>query len=388
MSVYETDIVIVGGGIAGQSLAAALVDAAGAGRGAAGGVGSGTVRVVVVESENTLGHHTSSRSASQMQPSYGPPGIRALTAATLGLMPGIERALGTSILSPRPLIWCGLRGSAAQADSVLASVPDAREGSIAEAVSRLPALRASALESIAFDKNAQEVDVTALLGYYRERMRTGGVTVLYGSAVSDAQPFADGWRVTAGSNEIRARIVVNAAGAWADPLAGLFGKAPRGLQPYRRTITVAAATGRAVDPSWPMASDMGDTFYFRPQGTEILASPLEDTPSVAEDARPRPSDVADVTQRINAVTDLALGRSTRSWTGLRTLSPSGLPIVGREPGDPTFYWLAGQGGYGIQTSAALGRMVAADLLGHDAGLGDDVAAAFARLAPEPGPATA
>ncbi|MDF2444657.1 MAG: D-arginine dehydrogenase [Subtercola sp.] len=370
MTAYETDIVIVGGGIAGQSLAAALVDTA-----------RDALRILVVESENTLGHHTSSRSASQMQPSYGPPEIRALTSATLGLMPGIERALGTSILSPRPLIWCGLRGSEVQADSVLASVPDAREGSIAEAVTRLPALRASALESIAFDENAQEVDVTALLGYYRERMRAGGVRVLQGSAVSDARPIVDGWSVTAGPNEIRARIVVNASGAWADPLAGLFGKAARGLQAYRRTITVAPATGRAVDPSWPMACDMGDTFYFRPQGSEILASPLEDVPSVAEDAKPRSSDSADAVQRINDVTDLALGEPSRSWTGLRTLSPTGLPIVGREPGDPTFYWLAGQGGYGIQTSAALGRMVAANMLGRGHGLGDAAAAAFTRLAP-------
>lgn len=377
MTRYEADIAIVGGGIAGQSLAAALVELGG---GDTGGSGA-SPRVVVIEGEGTLGYHTSSRSASQMQPSYGPAEIRTLTAATLALMPGIEQTLGTSILSPRPLIWCGLRGSSAQVDSVLASVPDAREGSIDEAVSRLPALRRSALESVAFDENAKEVDVTALLGHYQSRMRSGSVTVLHGSRLAGASPTADGWSLTAGSHEVRARVVVNAGGAWADPLAALFGKEPRGLQPYRRTITVAASTTRTVDPAWPMACDMGDTFYFRPSGAEILASPLEDLASDAEDAQPRPSEIDAVKERINAVTDLALGTSTRSWTGLRTLSATGLPVVGRDPADPTFYWLAGQGGYGIQTSAALARLVAADLLGRPAALGAPADAAFARLAP-------
>ncbi|PPF75402.1 FAD-dependent oxidoreductase, partial [Subtercola sp. Z020] len=317
---HDADIAIVGGGIAGQSLAAAL-----------GELGS-PLRIVVLEGEGTLGYHTSSRSASQMQPSYGPPEIRALTAATLALMPGIEQTLGTSILSPRPLIWCGVRGSSAQVDSVLASVPDAREGSIDEAVTRLPVLRASALESVAFDENAKEVDVAALLGHYQARMSATGVTVLHTARLAGATQTADGWTLAAGSHRVHTRTVVNAAGAWADPLAELFGKAPRGLQPYRRTITVAPSTSRAVDPAWPMACDMGDSFYFRPQGGEILASPLEDEASTAEDARPRPTEIDAVKQRINAVTDLALGPSTRSWTGLRTLSATGLPVVGREPG--------------------------------------------------------
>ncbi|RFA23557.1 NAD(P)/FAD-dependent oxidoreductase [Subtercola boreus] len=371
---HEVDIAIIGGGIAGQSLAASL------GR---------SQRVLLLESENTLGYHTSSRSASQMQPSYGPAEIRALTAASLTLMPDIEQTLGTSILSPRPLIWCGLRGSDQQADEVVASVPDARLGSVAEAVERLPALRADALASAAFDDNAKEVDVAALLSYYQRVLRSNGVSVLGGARLTAASPeaekTADGWRLEAGEHTISARVVVNAAGAWADTVAGLFGKEPRGLQPYRRTITVAPSTARQVDPGWPMACDVGNSFYFRSIGSDILASPLEDTKSDAEDAQPLPEIIELVKQRINTVTDLELGSSRRSWTGLRTMTPDGLPVVGRDTDDPSFYWLAGQGGYGIQTSAALGRMVAADLLGTAAGLGPDTDIAFARLVARTGP---
>ena len=378
MALHETDIVIIGGGIAGQSLAAAL---------------GGSARVVLLEGEETLSYHTSSRSASQMQLSYGPSVARALTAASLTLIPGIERVLGSSILSPRPLIWCGLAGSPRQADSVVATVQDAREGTIAEAVERLPALRADALESVAFDDNAREVDVTALLSYYQGKMRAGGVTVLHGAKLTGAARLGveavggsdagstGGWQLVAGEHIVRTAVVVNAAGAWADTVAGLFGAAPRRLQPFRRTITVATATGRAVDPGWPMACDVGDTFYFRATGTSILASPLEDVASEPEDARPQPGDIETVKRRINAVTDLALGPSERSWTGLRTLGPTGVPVVGRDPHERGFYWLAGQGGYGIQTSAALGRLVAADLLGTEAGLGDALHEEFTRLAP-------
>jgi D-arginine dehydrogenase len=118
-----------------------------------------------------------------------------------------------------------------------------------------------------------------------------------------------------------------------------------------------------------MAADVADTFYFRPRGATLLGCVLEDEPSEPEDARPRPDVIAAVVERLNAVTDLALLGATSAWTGLRTVAPDGLPVVGRDPEVPGLYWLAGQGGFGIQTSAALGELVAADLLGVPSGLG-------------------
>ena len=166
-----------------------------------------------------------------------------------------------------------------------------------------------------------------------------------------------------------------------DVTAAVFGKPAKGLQPYRRTVTVARAEGKKVDPSWPMAADAGDGFYFRPYGENVVASPMEDLASTAEDARPRDSDIELVKERINRATHLGLGESVRSWTGLRTISPDGVPVVGWEPGDPTFFWLAGQGGYGIQTSAAMGRLAASAIVGRESGLGAEADLAFARLTP-------
>ncbi|MHA7224252.1 NAD(P)/FAD-dependent oxidoreductase [Arthrobacter sp. RHLT1-20] len=366
MATYLADIAIIGGGIAGLSLAAAM---------------AGPRRVVLVESEATLAHHTSGRSAQQMQPTYGPAPVRALTAASLQLIPEIERSVGRSLLSSRPLIWCGLDGEEVSLRELVSSNLGLREASVAEAVRRLPVLNEGALRSAAVDENAMEVDVPALLDHYTATARSNGTQILLSSPLTSASRWGHSWVLQAGPNRIFADTVVNASGAWADNVAALFGKSPQGLRPYRRTVTVAEPLGRSVDPNWPMCCDMGGTFYFRPQGRNILASPIEDIPCEPQDAAYSPADVARVKERINSLTDLALGPSLTSWTGLRTIAPDGLPVIGRDPEDPSFYWLAGQGGYGIQTSPALAELVAADLANERSRLDTAALEAFEHLSP-------
>lgn len=366
MATYLADIAIIGGGIAGLSLAAAL---------------AGSGRIVLVEGEATLAHHTSGRSAKQMQPTYGPAPIRSLTAASLQLIPAIERSVGRLLLSPRPLIWCGLEGEEVSLRELVSSNPGLREASVAEAVSRLPVLNERLLRSAAVDENAMEVDVPALLDHYAAKARRNGTQILLSSPLTSANRSGHSWVLQAGEHRIFAETVVNASGAWADKVAVLFDKPPQDLQPYRRTVTIAEPLGRSVDPHWPMCCDMGGTFYFRPQGRNILASPIEDTPCEPQDAAYSAADVVRVKDRINSLTNLALGPSLTSWTGLRTIAPDGLPVIGRDPEDPSFYWLAGQGGYGIQTSPALAELVAADLVNGKSQL--DIAAleAFDHLSP-------
>ncbi len=342
------DVAIIGGGIAGLSLAAAI------GRRA---------RVVVLEAEDRLFHHTSSRSAEQMQPTYGPAPVRRLTSASIPRVQAIAASLGHPIFTPRPLLWVSTTSDRAHLDELLATVQGLEELDAAEAVRLLPALRRDAVLAAGIDRSAVEVDVPALLEAYRATAVAAGVTILPGSRVETADRIGDAWRVTAGASVVEAPLVVNAAGAWVERIAALFGARSRRLQPLRRTVAVAVPTGRAVDPAWPMAADVADTVYFRPRGAAVLASALEDEPSEPEDARPRPEVVATVLDRVNAVTDLALTTAETSWTGLRTLAPDAVPVVGRDDEVPGFYWLAGQGGYGIQTSAALGAVVADDLLG-------------------------
>ena len=346
MSTTTADIAIIGGGIAGLSLAAAIGSRA---------------SVVVLEAEPELFHHTSSRSAQQMQPTYGPAPVRALTTASIPMVTARADHAGLPVYVPRPLLWLHYEADRSHFDELLATVPGLTPIGADEAVRLLPALLRDPLVDAAVDDSAVEVDVPLLLAWYRADAVEAGVRILTGARVTAADRVGDSWRLTAGADTVEAAIVVDAAGAWVDAVARLFGARPRGLTPKRRTVAVAPAS-RPVDPRWPMAADVADRFYFRPRGETILASALEDEISEPEDAQPFAEVVQTVLDRVNAVTDLALGTPVTTWTGLRTLSPDTNPVVGRDEEVPGFYWLAGQGGYGIQTSAALGRVVAADLL--------------------------
>lgn len=369
MGTHDADIVIIGGGIAGLSLAAALASSQDTDR-----------RVILLEAESTLAYHTSSRSAAQTQPTYGPPAIRVVTAAALKLLGGIEQRIGHAILSPRPLIWCEFDG-AGGIQNLIASVPGVVAGTVDEAVRRLPALRADRLTGAAFDEGAKQVDVASLLAYYEQTAAAHSVEIVRNFRVDGGERAGEGWIIRSGEREVTGSVVVGASGAWADATAALFGIKPKGLVAHRRTVTIARPEGMPVDPAWPMAVDVNGGFFFRVEGDAILASPMEEDPNPAEDATARPEDVEGVKERVNAATHLELGESLRSWAGLRTYPSDGLPVMGWDATDPTFYWLAGQGGYGIQTSAAVARLAAAELLGESSGLGDVVEAAFAEFSP-------
>ena len=161
----------------------------------------------------------------------------------------------------------------------------------------LPALKRELLVDAAVDLSAVEVDVPLLLAWYRADALEAGATVLTGARVTAASRVGEVWRLTAGAETVEAPVVVNASGAWVDAVAALFGARPRGLTPKRRTVAVAPAS-RPVDPTWPMASDVADRFYFRPRGEAILASALEDVSSEPEDAQPFDDDVATVIERV------------------------------------------------------------------------------------------
>jgi D-arginine dehydrogenase len=156
--------------------------------------------------------------------------------------------------------------------------------------------------------------------------------------------------------------VVNAAGAWADAVAGLFGARPCGLRPLRRTIVIAR-TGSPVPGDGPLVADVDDGFYFRPDGPHLLLSPADETPSDPCDARPDEADVALALERVNEATTLGLRSVVTAWAGLRTFAPDRVPVVGYDPDIPGLFWLAAQGGYGIQTAPALARLAAALLTG-------------------------
>ncbi|KHL01178.1 NAD(P)/FAD-dependent oxidoreductase [Sinomonas humi] len=337
----DVDVLIVGAGIAGLSLASRL---------------AGECRVALVEAEPSLAYHTSSRSAQQLIPSYGPPPVQELTRRTLGALRAAVDDDGRRLAWPSRFMLVGTGGDvAAEAHAGM------RHLSPEEARALVPLLRDGAFEAAALDTDSVRTDAPALLAYHEGLARAGGVAIYPGSPVHTAQRVGDGWLVGAGTEGFHAACVVNAAGAWADDLAILFGVERLGLQPYRRTAALVSLS-EALDPEMPMVAAADDTWYFRPDPAGALVSPSEAEPSRAEDAVPRPGDVERAIGLIREVADLPVSGIVRAWTGLRTSAADGVPVLGFDPEAPGFFWLAGQGGYGFQTSAAMAEDAAGQLL--------------------------
>ncbi|MEA5454667.1 FAD-dependent oxidoreductase [Sinomonas sp. JGH33] len=345
-STHDVDVLIVGGGIAGLSLASAL---------------AGKCRVALVEAEQSLGYHTSSRSAQQLIPSYGPPPIQELTRRTLATLRDAVDDDGRRLAWPSRFMLVGSGAEvAAEAHAAM------RHLTPEEARAMAPVLREGAFESAALDTDSVRTDALALLAHHEARARAGGVAIHLGSPVHTAQRIGAGWLVGAGAEGFHATSIVNAAGAWADDLAILFGVERLGLQPFRRTAALVSLA-EPLDPEMPMIAAADDSWYFRPDEAGALVSPSETEPSRAEDAVPYPGVVERTLGLIAEVADLQVTGIVRSWTGLRTSPADGLPVLGFDPEGPGFFWLAGQGGYGFQTSTALADDAAGQLLaGQDA----------------------
>lgn len=331
----ELDVAVVGGGIAGVSVAGVLA-------------GTPGLRVAVLEREPQLGYHASGRSAAAFLESYGSPEIRALTQASRATLDA------AGLLAPRPLVWLAPAEDAPKLAALVEAEPALRTASEAEVRSLCPAIRPGWSALSAIEEGAQDLDVAGLLEHYRRLAVTGGVTFHTGVSIEDGFWVDDRWVLRTGLGLVSARTVVNAAGAWADDLARRCGLFELGLVPYRRTVAVVSA---AADRSWPLVADIDDNFYFRPEGDGLLVSPADETRSEPVDARPETEDVALALERVNEATTLELRHVRTTWAGLRTFAPDRNPVVGFS--DPGFCWLAGQGGYGMQTAPAMATLAAA-----------------------------
>jgi D-arginine dehydrogenase len=345
--------VVIGGGIAGVSAAhelAAFTD------------------VVLLEQEAQLAHHTTGRSAAAYLESYGPPPVRRLTLAS--------RAALEPVLSPRPLLWVGRadRGDAllAIAEAGRALVPTVRVIDLDEARAMCPALRPTLAGVAVVEPDAMDIDVAALHQHYVQGLRTRSGQIQRSSRVGGLERDGDRWRVVTRHETYRAEYVINAAGAWCDQVARSAGVQPIGLQPLRRTAFTCPAPDGVDVRSWPLVADIDDGYYFKPEGSQLLCSLADETPSPPCDAVPEQIDVALAIDRINEATTLELRHVRRAWAGLRSFVADRIPVVGIDPDAPGFCWLAGQGGYGIQTAPAMAR-AAAGLI-RDGRLPDDLVA--------------
>ena len=337
----NADVLILGGGIAGLSLASRL---------------AGRCTVVLVEAEQELAYHASSRSAQQLIPSYGPPEVQQLTARTLELLHTAEGEHRLQLLTPRSFMLIGSDQDVAERSSGAMTAISHQE-----ALALCQQLRPETFTAAGIDTTSVGLDSAALIDHHRRVALDAGATILTGAKVHSAQQLKNGWNVGAGAHAIHSAVVVNAAGAWADEVAVISGVEIQGLRPYRRTAAVVQVTGE-LGPGTPMVAAADDSFYFRRDGAGALISPCESVPSVPEDAQPIAADLEALLQRLSEATTLGITSIDRAWTGLRTSTRAGLPVIGFDPEAAGFFWLAGQGGYGFQTSSGIAELAAALIL--------------------------
>jgi len=359
----DFDFAVVGAGIAGVSAAYHLAPHA---------------KVVVLEREPVAAYHTTGRSAALHSETYGSPEIRAITVASGRFYRQPPAGFADHpLLTPRGALIAGRAEQQADLQKAAAEfaalVPSVRWLDAAETLSRQPLLEpAAAAGGAIFEPEADDMDVAAIHGGFLKGARAAGGVLRLNAEVARLERRDGLWTIGLRDGEsVRARTVVNASGAWADVVAGLAGAAAVGLVPKRRTaFTFDAPVG--IDLArLPMVIDFDETWYVKPEVGQFLVSPADETPSAPCDAQPEELDIAIAVDRIETSTTLRVARIKNKWAGLRSFVADKNLVVGKDPTVDGFFWLAGQGGYGIQTAAAAGRLAASLALGQ--GLPADIA---------------
>lgn len=355
---HAVDAVIIGGGIAGVSVGYELCQ-----RG---------LSVQLLEAEQALAHHSTGRSAAQYLETYGNESVRRLTIAGRSFFENPPPELVDGALwSSRPLMHvCSpsrvdrVRGLAAKFQEL---VPTTAFIDRAEAIALMPVLRPDAVGGALFEPEAMELDVAAIHQAFLRGMRHNQAEITSNARVTAIVPSGDGWSVTTPSGTISTPLVVNAGGAWCDQIAQLASVETLGLRPLRRTVAVAALPAEITDAdAWPLvafeAGEDGMAGYCKPEPGGLLISPADETLSPPCDARPDEIDVAGAIEVVGRWTTLELRNVRATWAGLRTFAADRTPVAGFDAAAPGFFWLAGQGGYGIQTAPGLARAAAGLML--------------------------
>tara|TARA_R110002012_G_scaffold142030_2_gene299919 strand:+ start:24705 stop:25781 length:1077 start_codon:yes stop_codon:yes gene_type:complete len=348
----STDIIVIGGGIAGISAAACL---------------SEHTQVTLIEAEKQLGYHASGRSAALIEVNYGAASVQALNRAS------IKYLHEGGYLSPRGLMIVARQEEKAAFDADLAAM-GVVQITAQEALDFVPVLNPDTLAYAGYHADAYDIDTDRLMQDFARQLRGNGGTVLTGQRVQTIRRVDDKWQIETESQTLEAKTVVNAAGAWADTIAGLAAVAPLGIVPHRRSMARIAAPGGHDTAGWPMFFGVGETWYAKPDAGALLVSPADEDPVEPHDAWPDDMVLAEGLDRYQSMIATPLTKPIATWAGLRSFAPDRTLVLGPDPSIPDFIWCAGQGGYGFQTSVAASRLVANLTFGHAAELPQSVVA--------------
>ncbi len=336
----QADFLIIGGGIAGVSAAARLSH-----------LGS----VIVLEAEAHLAHHASGRSAALYEPHYGLAPVVALSLASGDYFRSIP-----NMLTPRGMMILAQTGEddAFAHDIETMNLP---EISFEQARAIVPILNRETVARVALAHHAWDIDTDLLLQGFAREARSNGAQIVTGARVCAIAKTATGWNVTTAQGDFSGATLINAAGAWVDGVAALAGVKPLGFQPNRRSMARIPAPGGHDVSGWPMIFGCGETWYAKPDAGALIVSPAEEHPMEAHDAWADDMVLAEGLARYEEMVTEPVTRLISNWAGLRTFSPDRVLVIGRDLAEPSFFWLAGQGGYGFQSSPGASQL-AADLL--------------------------
>ncbi len=353
----QTDFLIIGGGIAGVSTAERL---------------SGLGSVIVLEAEQNLAHHASGRSAALYEPHYGLPAVVELSLASGDYLRGAK-----DVLAPRGMMIVG------KSDEAAAMVDEARKFaldpiSVEQAQAMVPILNPDIVKHIAWGAHAWDIDTDLMLQGFARQAKENGAQIITNARVTAITQSANGWQVVTSAGEFQATMIINAAGAWVDGIAQMAGVQPLGFQPMRRSMARLPAPGGHDVSGWPMMFGVGEAWYAKPDAGALIVSPAEEHPMDAHDAWADDMVLAEGLARYEEMVTEPVTRLLSNWAGLRTFSRDRVLVIGPDPRAPSFFWLAGQGGYGFQSAPAASQL-AADLI---AGRGSDLSAGLvAALSP-------
>ncbi len=341
------DIIVIGAGIAGASSAAEMI--------------VGGDRVLLLEAEDQPGYHSTGRSAAVYTCAYGPPVIRALTRASGDFYRNPQSPyIDHPLLRRRGVLFVATADQGeALAELEREMAGGVRRIDIETARSLVPLLRPEYAVEALIEDDASDIDVMALHQHYLKSFRAAGGVLKTSARVTALRGDGEQWQVETTAGDFTAPTIVNAAGAWADEIARFAGVVPVGLVAKRRTALLVEPPAGTNADDWPISVDAQEQFYMKPDAGKLLISPADETPSEPCDAQPDELDVAICVDRVETAFDLSVRRIDHKWAGLRSFVADRCPVIGFDTKVSGFFWLAGQGGYGIQSAPAAARTASA-----------------------------
>ncbi len=355
--VQTADFVIIGGGMAGVSLGAEL---------------SKDASVIILEAEKSIGYHSTGRSAAIYIKNYGNETLRALNAVSEPFFIEPAGVNDSSLLSPRGELMFARDFELDTLNQYLEGSTGMDVISAKEAGELVPALKIDTVVKAVYEATAQDIDVDRMLQGYLKLFRYNGSTLITDAAVQSAKRVGDCWSLITSTGEIEGRVVINAAGAWADKVAEIFGAAKKDITPMRRSAALLPKPDYEGFEKWPLLVSASETFYAKPEAGLLMVSPADEDPVEPHDAWPEDMVLAEGLYRFEEAVDIPVQRVEHSWAGLRSFAPDRTPLAGFANDVDGFFWLAGQGGYGIQTAPALSQLAANLCLGRDVQVSESV----------------